>query len=477
MRKRLKFSGCGGSCLLNNIDELNQNLKAIIGCIDEGIHIINREGITIYYNEVAARLDGLEVNEVIGKHILSVFPSLTEETSTLLTVLKTKKPIKEKQQTFTNFKGNQITTVNSTIPIFLKDEVIGALEVSRDITRVKELSEKIIDLQKELYPPRDDTEKDRDVKTTYTISDIVGADPQIEEIRSRILMASKTDSSVLIYGETGTGKELVAQSIHNASRRRKHPFIAQNCAAMPETLLESMLFGTVKGGFTGARNRPGLFELAHRGTILLDEINSMPVSLQAKLLRILEEGCVRRIGSIHSKKVDVRVVATTNIEPWVAVEEGQLRKDLYYRLNVLPIRVPPLRERKEDIPLLVRHFIRKLNSKLGKKVKRVSPRVMEIFNSYPWPGNVRELENALEGAMNLAEDEVIQLKHLPQHIIYKVKESKDALPPLRHYLEHEERKMIEKALRKCGGNITRAAELLDIPRQTLQYRLRKFGLK
>ncbi len=233
-------------------------------------------------------------------------------------------------------------------------------------------------------------------------------------------MVADSTSSVLVYGETGTGKELYVQSIHNYSSRFNKPFIAQNCAALPENLFESILFGTVKGAFTGAVDKPGLFEQAHGGTLFLDEINSMPINLQTKLLRVLQDGVIRRVGDSRDRKIDVRIIAAMNVEPLKAVENGQIREDLFYRLNVVNIKLVPLRDRLEDIPLYVEHFIDKYNKELNKNVKGISSKVKELFMSYNWPGNVRELQHIIEAAINIVDNEYIELDNLPIYLSEKV---------------------------------------------------------
>ncbi|MDF2950226.1 MAG: domain S-box protein, partial [Sedimentibacter sp.] len=266
-----------------------------IDLINDGIHIVDASGKIVYYNASAKHLDEIDVDKAIGRHILEVYPSLTFETSTLLRVLRTGKPIYNIEQNFTNYKGDKISTLNSTIPIYYNNKVLGALEVSRNITKVRELSEKIVNLQKELYEKNIGHEKISKPVAKYNFLDIMGQNREMLKLKSLGTKAAMSDSPVMVAGSTGTGKELFVQSIHNSSNRRHKPFIAQNCAALPSNLLESILFGSVKGSFTGAENRPGLFELANGGTLFLDEINSMPLELQTKLLRVLQDGTVRRV--------------------------------------------------------------------------------------------------------------------------------------------------------------------------------------
>lgn len=491
-------------------------LAAILGSIDEGIHAVGPEGITIFYNRVAARLDGLDPQEVVGRHVLEVFPSLTPETSTLLKVLETRRPILHEQQTFTNYKGDRVTTINSTIPIFLGGAFVGALEVSKDITAVRALSEKIIDLQAELLDRRKGRPRSGQPGATYEFKDLVGRDPGFLAVIERARLAARSPSPVLVHGETGTGKELIVHAIHNASPRRHGPFIAQNCAAFPESLLEGILFGTVRGSFTGAEDRPGLFELADGGTLFLDEINSMVPELQAKLLRVLQDGRVRRVGDLRERPLDVRVIASTNIHPLRAIEEGVLRRDLFYRLNAVFLELPALRERRGDLPLLTEHFISNHGVRLNSPVTRVSSEVSRLFEEYNWPGNVRELEHAIEGAMNVADGPEINLDHLSAYLVrepwrkseeqsvqtglvradtgrvYPAQPAVGAAPTklpgggllakttfgsnARPSLIEAERQAIQEALEQVGGNISSAARLLGLPRQTLQYRIKTLAI-
>jgi len=284
-----------------------------------GLHVIDNNRKTIIYNKIMADLEGLGVNQVFGKDILEIFPSLNENTSTLIKVLYTFEPILNSTQTYLNYKGKEITTINSTIPLLDDGKIIGALEIANNMTHVRNLSEKLIDLQKELKSTKTNNKSINKIKR-YNFDDIIGEDKNIKLAKTIAKKACSSSSSVLIYGDTGTGKELFAQSIHYRGIRSKKHFIAQNCAAIPEALLEGILFGTDKGGFTGAVEREGIFEQADGGTLMLDEINSMSLSLQAKLLRVLQEGYIRRIGGIKDIPVDVRIIATTN-KPKISLGE------------------------------------------------------------------------------------------------------------------------------------------------------------
>ncbi|MFS0646462.1 sigma-54 interaction domain-containing protein [Siminovitchia sp. 179-K 8D1 HS] len=466
--------------MLLNLTETKDKeiLHAILSTIDEGIHAVDANGVSIFYNHIAAKLDGVEGEEVLGKHLLDVFPSLTVETSTLLKVIQTGQPIYNQRQSYCNMRGVLIDTVNTTLPIKVNGDIFGAVEIAKDITKVKQLSEKLIDLQAKVETGHGQKKaKQHETGAKYRMTDIITKNDQFKLIKEKAFKAAATSSPILIYGETGTGKELLVQAIHNASPRRSAPFIAQNCAAIPSSLLESILFGTAKGSYTGAVDRPGLFEIADGGTLFLDELNSMPLDIQAKLLRVLENGLIRRVGGMKERAVNVRIIAAMNEPARKCVEEKTLRADLYYRLNVIQLQIPPLRERKEDIPLLVDHFIQKYNSLFGKRVTSVSDKVLKWFTAYPWPGNVRELEHAIESSMNMMDGDIITWEHIPQHIGESVNVTKKPghIQPLRDVLLETEARLINEALEEAGGNIQKAARLLCIPRQTLQYKLAKLN--
>ncbi|MCC3357198.1 sigma-54 interaction domain-containing protein [Bacillus sp. REN16] len=445
---------------------------AILDSIDEAIHVVNEEGVTIFYNQVAAEHDGLSREEVLGKHLLEVFPSLNENSSTLLKVIRTKQPIFHLPQTYKNKWGKLIDTVNTTIPIKINGTFIGAVEIGKDYSKIKDLSNKLMDLQSKV---RGVTKKPNEIYgAKYTIHDILTKNERFNHVKKQAIKVANSSSTVLVYGETGTGKELLVQAIHNESPRRQSPFIAQNCAALPESLLESILFGTVKGSYTGAVDRAGLFEIAHGGTLFLDEINSMPLELQSRLLRVLEDGMVRRIGSPKALQVDVRVIVALNKYPSECVKDHELRPDLYYRLNVFSLEIPPLRERIGDIPYLVDHFIGLYNHSFQKNISKVDAAVLDLFARYKWPGNVRELKHIIEHAMIMADGLSLTMDLLPNHLVDSPDNtSKHLLRPLREAVRETENSLIEAAMEKSGGNIKQAAKLLEIPRQTLQYKLQK----
>lgn len=449
----------------------------LIKYIEEGIHVIDANGKTIIYNKAMEGLEGLQGDEVINKSLLEVFPSLNETTSTLYNVMATGEPIMDKYQHYVNKLGHSITAVNTTIPIKQNGIVVGAVEISRDFTKIIELYDKITNLR--------DNSINKGGQITF--ENITGYSSNFLKAVENAKKASRSSSTVLICGETGTGKEVFARCIHNESKRAANPFIAVNCAALPEGLLEGILFGTVKGGFTGAVDRPGLFEQSNGGTLLLDEINSMSVSLQAKLLRVLQEGYLRRVGDIKDIPVDVRIIATTNEDPHIAVKQGTLRKDLFYRLNVVNITIPQLKDRKEDIPLFIKDFVSKFNESLSKNVWEISNEIYDGFMSYSWPGNVRELRNYIEGAMNMVNGHVLKKEHFTPQVQDLIFSGNSRLPSygnydysfdtaIDEYMDSIEKSIILKALTQSKQNISEAARLLKIKRQTLQHKMKKYNI-
>ncbi|MGA1790851.1 MAG: sigma-54-dependent transcriptional regulator [bacterium] len=325
----------------------------------------------------------------------------------------------------------------------------------------------------------------RELSTKYRLGNILGKSNQMREIFSLIQKVSNNRSTVLITGESGTGKELVARAIHFQSSQRNEPFVSVNCGGMPEGLLESELFGHVKGAFTGAiANKKGLFEAAHKGTLFLDEISSTPISLQIKLLRVLQDQEVRRVGSNDGTTVDVRIVAATNSDLSEAVQEGAFREDLYYRLNVIPISLPPLRERIGDIPILVTHFLEIYAKKNGflEMDTKPSSEVLRILSEYSWPGNVRELENVIERAVALGNGICLRSEDLPDNILYPVYPAyqstdmdMDKGVDLEKAVTEMETRLISQALKKTQGNKSKAAELLNLSFRSFRYKLQKYG--
>ncbi len=317
-------------------------------------------------------------------------------------------------------------------------------------------------------------------KRLYTLDDFIGADSAILELKKNIQKLAPQESNILIYGETGTGKEILAQSIHGLSRRRHKPLVVLNCAAMPESLVESILFGTVAGAYTGATNHKGLLEAANGGTLFLDELNSMALPMQAKLLRVLQEGVFRRVGETREREVDIRVISTCNQEPFQLLQEKTLREDLFYRLATIVLRIPPLRERIDDLGLLCSTYLDRAARLHAYPLTRISPRALWKLQQYNWPGNVRELYHVLDYAMNLSEGDELTDDLLPEAFRSPVPAPAPTTPVKKQTLAERmasyEIGILEETLQRNQGNITQSARELGLQRQNLQYRLRKYHI-
>jgi DNA-binding NtrC family response regulator len=354
----------------------------------------------------------------------------------------------------------------------IKEGAYDYLSKPVDPQRLQILLQKAVERQETLREVR---HLRRQLREVGSFGRIIGNSPGIRALYRVIEQAAPTQASVLISGESGTGKELIAQTIHELSPRASFPFVAINCAAIPETLLESEIFGHEKGAFTGAHDRrTGVFELAHRGTLFLDEIAEMQPATQVKLLRVLQERTFRRLGGRQEQTVDVRVIAATNLNPIEAVRSGKLREDLYYRLNVFTVDLPPLRDRREDIPLLVQTFLNEFNTRNAKAVRAVDQEAMYILEHYPWPGNIRELRNVIERATILADGEFVEIRHLPPILLARGEES---LPTVTltpgTTVDEAERRLILLTLEHTRNNKTRAAEILGISLKTLHNKLNR----
>ncbi|MGI6630468.1 MAG: sigma-54 interaction domain-containing protein [Bacillota bacterium] len=457
-------------------------LETIFDSVYEGILVTDPNKKIIFYNNELAKWENLSKKDVLGKHLMDVY-DVTEQESDHIRVTESGEPLLEKHKHIIPKNGKKIDIIANTIPFFKDGKLLCVYSICRNVTQIKELLEKTIQLQGQIGL---EIGTDKRNGTRYTFESIIHRNSKIAQLIDSAKKAAESDCAVLVYGETGTGKELLVQGLHNYSSHSQEPFIAINCAAIPETLLESSLFGTVKGAFTGAVDNPGLFEQAGKGTLFLDEINSMSPALQAKLLRVLQEKYVRRLGGKTDIPIYCRVISSINVDPWECISRGELRKDLFYRIAVISLYVPPLRERKDDIDILIDYFLKKFQKIYGRRSIKISPEMRIFLMKYQWPGNVRELEHVIESAITmLGEDKIIKTDHLPQYLKIKLSQQEQGIldittrepGTLSHILAEVESQAIKEALRKYQGNITKAAAALGISRQNMQYRMRKLGIK
>lgn len=462
-----------------NNEEL-EFLRNIIDHIDEGIIATNKDGKIVVYNNQLAEFEGLIKNKTEGKNLTDIY-DVTPETSEHMQVLKTAKPIKDLNRKYFTKSGKFMHLIASTYPLTKNNKTVGAFSISRNVSKIRELFSNTMELQNKFQPAG----RISNNGTRYTFEDIIGKSPAIRTLIKEAKKAALTQSPVLICGETGTGKELFVQSIHNWSMQKENPFIGVNCAAIPESLLESLLFGTVKGAFTGAENSKGLFEQAENGTLFLDEINSLPINLQPKLLRAIQEKTIRRIGGSKEIPINCRIISSSNEDLLTMINNDNFRKDFYYRIAVIVLTVPPLRERDEDIKFLANYFIQKYARIYGHKPLNLSNELIKFLLEYNWPGNVREIEHVFESSIAMLEDaDELTINHLPLYLKSKLVNtnvdfynSGIKTKQLNKILKEVEKKVIEDALRDNNGNITQAGKSIGICRQNMQYRMNKLGIR
>ena len=458
----------------------------------EGVIITNATGQILFYNTTQGNIDDISPDYATGKKITDLY-QLCDDSSTTMQCLKMGTPIKNRVIIYRTRRGKIANTISNVYPLVRDTEVLGAISFTKDYQMLTSL----------LDHPTPKHPNIRKNDTRFTFNDIIGSDETMRESIKVAKLASKSPSPIMLSGETGTGKELFAQSIHNMGPQSEGKFVAVNCAALPENLLEGILFGTSKGAFTGAVDKPGLFEQANGGTLFLDELDSMPLALQAKLLRVIQEKKVRRLGASQEIHLKLKIISTVGQPPSTVIERNMIRQDLFYRMGVVLVMIPPLRYRRGDIPLLTRYFIDTLNIRLAQNVTQVEPDIDELFTQYHWPGNVRELEHVIEGAMNLVNGEpIIRMDHLPPHVRQnfnlapKVASSPAPAPQstpevsgeaytsyfLRKSFNLVENQCVNEieimisALKKTKGNGAQAAKSIGISPQTFHYKLKKYGL-
>ncbi len=461
------------------LDLDSANYLSLFDEFSDGVLVTNAEGVIVYYSQAMSRIDEMPPDQALSRKITDIY-DLDNTTSLVMQCLAKRKSIIDEPIYYRTRMGKFANTIHTVMPIFNRDKLVGAICFVKDYHVMAETIAAM---------PLPENDRQFDI-ASITFERIIGAEPAFVDALNAARMAAGTPSPVMLFGETGTGKELFARAIHNHSSRSARKYTPVNCAAIPENLLEGILFGTSKGAFTGSVNKAGLFERTNKGTIFLDEVNSMPVGLQSKILRSVQEKRIRRVGALKEIEIDLKIISSVNKDPHVAITDGTLRADLFYRLGVVFIHIVPLRERMGDLEMLVEHFVVKHNALLGKNVKQISSEVMELFKVYNWPGNVRELEHVIEGAMNVVgTDAEIQPRHLQSHFSnWSVKARPGdrpgrgaALPAtqtaglIKTKAAHE-KTIIVDTLTVNRGNITRTAKALGISRQLLYYKIKKFNI-
>ncbi|MFQ5455281.1 MAG: sigma-54 interaction domain-containing protein [Nitrospirota bacterium] len=437
----------------------------ILDCISDGVITIDINKKVRYTNKAMNELLELSKNDLLGKKITCsklVKCNINHSECLLVRTMKTGEKISNYEMLITSRSGKNIAvSVNTDMLINDEGKLIGIVEVFRDISLIKELKEKL-----------------EETSQSDNFNNIIGKSKKMRDILDLIPAIAHSKSTVLIEGESGTGKELIANSIHLNGPRRDKPFVAVNCAVLAEGVLESELFGHVKGAFTGAYyDKPGRFELANKGTLFLDEIGDISPPLQAKLLRVLQEEEFEKVGGIKVVKVDVRIIAASNKNLSQAVKMGEFREDLYYRIRVLPIYIPPLRERREDVPLLIKHYIANFNKEMDKGINNISPKAMDILLDYDYPGNVRELGNIIEHAFVCCPENTILAECLPKDIVQEDREIVDKVARDEGSLELLEKELIIKALNQSIWSSKEVCNRLGISRTTLWRKMKKYGIK
>jgi len=453
-----------------NIDTYEEIIKQILEVIDT-VLVTDRDGIIVFINKNYARILGIEPEMAIGKYVQEIIPA-----SRMHIVAESGQ---EEIGSVFQLKNGQ-TMVCNRIPIKKDDTVIGVVAITtfKKMDELSTLLEQVNRLNIEIHHYKKELRELRGAK--YSIDNIIGNTPEIVKLKRLIANVAQTKSTALIVGETGTGKELFAHSIHDLSPRRHKPLVRLNCAAIPENLLESELFGYEEGAFTGAKKegKPGKFEMANSGSLFLDEINQLPLFMQSKLLRVIQEKEIERVGGLSSKTIDVRLICASNQNLLEMVKNGSFREDLYYRINVVEISIPPLRERLDDLELIVNYLIDKINKEQGLYIKGVDRAVLELFHSYQWPGNVREVEHALERAANTILTGTLQLEHFNFMRISQKETMNDCVVSthLEDIKVKAEKEAIMKALVEAKGNKKLASDMLKIDRSVLYDKIRKYNI-
>ena len=438
----------------------DDQMGIILDSIADGVFTINTDKIVTSFNKAAENITGIPRDQAVGQKCFDVFhANICQGACAMEKTIKTGRPIIDLPLNILNGSGRTVPiSISTAVLEDAKGNIIGGVETFRDLSAMEEMR--------------------KEIKKQYKYSDIISKNHEIQKLFSILPDIAESDSTVLIQGPSGSGKELFARAVHNQSNRRKGPYIAVNCGALPDTLLESELFGYLKGAFTDAKkDRPGRFALAKNGTLFLDEIGDLSAALQVKLLRVLQESEYEPLGASKPVKADARIIAATNRDLAQLLSQGRLREDFYYRINVIKINLPPLTKRREDIPFLVEHFISRLNMKKNRRITDVSREVMEFFMNYDFPGNIRELENIIEHAFVLCRGSIITINHLPQELRENCDRPKRETSSATFPIKEAERHIILEALRKHNGNRQNTALELNIDKSTLWRKIKKLGIE
>lgn len=444
-----------------------------------------------YESQVNDHAQMIRRDEYINKKLTEAYPGIDMEKSTFSQCIRSGEIIVRHNQSIRDFQGKWLCTDNITVPIIRKGKIMGAVELSRDVTTAGFSGEEKSDTS-----AADGKKYVSSAPHEITFSDILTENTEMKKAVETARLLSALPNPTLIYGETGTGKEMFAQAMITASGIDRSRAVVYNCAAIPENLFESILFGTERGAYTGSERRDGLFKEADGGILFLDEINAMPYAVQGKLLRVLQDGCFRRLGSSREEHVQVKIIAAMNVDPMEAIENRTFRSDLFYRFSSGMIYIPPLRTHLDDLQLYISFFLQQSNRLYGKKVKKAEPALMEFLNAYSWPGNIRELKHLIESMTAAAKSDMLKMEDIPKYVYKQVTEGKkssaeevlaspygkidfhSSVPVnFKQLMQQREKEILEEALRHADGNISRASRLLELPRSTLCHKIEKHGIK
>ena len=452
-----------------------------------GVQIYDKNTHAVYFNQASREISHIPSGvNITGRHLLDMY-DLEETVSTTMTALRTQSPVIDRVDQFSVDNGTFIASANTSYPIFQNGQLSGAVTFEHTEETIQKYYQSIQDTRQALKHFSGSAAPVR--FSGYTFENVIGGSPKLRSAAELAQRVAPQNSPVMLVGETGTGKEIFAQSIHRSSPRAGKKFVAINCAAIPETLIESLLFGTAKGSFTGSEDKAGYFEEASGGTLFLDELNSMSLVMQSKLLRVLQERTFRRVGGKKDLELDVRIISSCNEDPFQTVEENKFRRDLFYRLSSVIIELPPLREHLEDLEQLTWYHLEQTAFQYVHRITRIQPQVYQLLRAYRWPGNVRELFHVLDYAQNVADSDVMTVEHLPAYLRKnQAPAPRQSAPPtpsghidfshtsLQALMDDYEKEVITQALDRCGYNISQTAQALGILRQSLQYRIRKYGI-